>query len=91
MRAKREGLLRNAAIVAGNTLCASLFDVLTGVVGEDESQLIRQHALWATSRIAESEGTALLERFKRLAHDCLRGDPARNVRAEAGSLLERLS
>lgn len=91
MRAKREGLLRNAAIVAGNTLCASLYDVLTGVVGEDESQLIRQHALWATSRIAESEGTALLERFKRLAHDCLRGDPARSVRAEASSLLERLS
>lgn len=91
MRAKREGLLRNAAIVVGNTLCASLYDVLTGVVRQDESELVRQHALWATFRIAESEGSAVREGFKYLANDCLRGDPAASVRAEADSLLNRLS
>lgn len=68
MRAKREGLVRNAAIVAGNTHCAELSRDLEIVVLEDRSSMVRQHALWALFKIASQEGGATSTTFKRLAH-----------------------
>jgi epoxyqueuosine reductase len=52
MRAKRRGLLRNAAIVLGNCGDASALPALEHAL-EDEEPLIREAAQWAINRIRE--------------------------------------
>ncbi|NBX40819.1 MAG: hypothetical protein EBR15_05265, partial [Gammaproteobacteria bacterium] len=44
MRAKREGLLRNAAVVAANTMAVSVLPVLIELVGRDPSPVVCRHA-----------------------------------------------
>jgi epoxyqueuosine reductase len=51
MRAKREGLLRNACVVAGNSGDRDLLDVLCRVAAEDSSDMVREHAEWAVDRL----------------------------------------
>ena len=50
-RAKRDGLLRNACVVAGNAGEASLLPALARLAAHD-SALVRAHAVWAVRRIA---------------------------------------
>ncbi len=56
MRTKREGLLRNASVVAGNTVAEQLVDQLSDCVREDPSPVIRSHALWAVAKIQNKAG-----------------------------------
>jgi epoxyqueuosine reductase len=62
MRTKREGMVRNAAVVAANTNSTALFDLLAVVAEEDPSPVVRRHALWAAAVIADREGGALRPR-----------------------------
>jgi len=50
MRPGREGLLRNAATVAGNLRCKELRSVLELSL-QDDSEVVREHAKWALERI----------------------------------------
>jgi epoxyqueuosine reductase len=54
-RAKRRGLLRNAAIALGNSGMAEVLPVLDEAC-RDEEPLIREHAEWAMDRIKKSIG-----------------------------------
>ncbi len=51
MRAGREGLLRNAAIVAANTHCTAAAGELLEAASFDASPIVRFHALWALSKL----------------------------------------
>lgn len=51
MRAKRVGLLRNAAVVAGNLKDPELIPALTQALQEDPSSIVREHAAWALAQI----------------------------------------
>lgn len=51
MRAKREGLLRNAAVAAGNLKDPGLIPALKEAVYLDSSPLVREHATWALEQI----------------------------------------
>lgn len=53
MRAKREGLLRNAAIAAGNLGDKQLAPALTECLRKDPSALVRSHAAWALEQLDE--------------------------------------
>ena len=53
-RAKREGLLRNAAVVAGNLGRRELVPVLCEAL-EDSSALVRGHVVWALGRLGAGE------------------------------------
>ena len=52
MRAKREGLLRNAAVVAANTFSYTSLAALRSAAQEDSSAVVREHSLWALGRLA---------------------------------------
>jgi len=54
MRIKRVGLLRNAAIVAGNLADPRLVPSLTAALKEDLSPVVRGHAAWALRQIAKN-------------------------------------
>jgi epoxyqueuosine reductase len=88
MRAKREGLLRNAAVVAANTHAVELIDAIESSFGADESPTVRQHALWALVTIGSKEGGSALEVAKRALMSA-RHDPSEDVRGE-GSACERV-
>ena len=51
MRAKREGLLRNAAVVAGNLKDPHLIPALSEALQKDSSPLVRQQAAWALEQL----------------------------------------
>lgn len=50
-RAKREGLLRNACVVAANVGAIELLSLLKNVARDDSSELVREHATWAVAQI----------------------------------------
>ena len=50
-RAGREGLLRNAAVVAGNLKDPDLVPELANALLNDRSAIVRQHSAWALGRI----------------------------------------
>lgn len=89
MRAKREGLLRNAAIVAGNTNCSELRRDLEIVVREDSSPMVRQHALWALYKLASQEKGDAALKFKHLARQQASATEPQ-LALEAKELLDRL-
>jgi epoxyqueuosine reductase len=88
MRAKREGLARNAAVVAANTHAEGLFPLLGEVVRGDPSPLVRQHALWATAVMASRMGEGAIAEVKTLldaaVHDGHHGvqEEVRTLRAQ---------
>jgi epoxyqueuosine reductase len=51
MRAGRRGLIRNACIVAGNTMDESIIPLLKQVIGREQDEMIQEHANWAISEI----------------------------------------
>jgi epoxyqueuosine reductase len=88
MRAKREGLLRNAAVVAANTGVFEALAALKSAVTEDASPIVRGHALWAFGVIGLNSGSRLDAEVKELVRVSER-DPDLAVRAEA-SAIERM-
>lgn len=51
MRAGREGIVRNACIVAANTGSRELLSILKRVALKDSSDIVREHADWAIQRL----------------------------------------
>ena len=60
MRAKRDGLLRNACIVLGNLGDPRAVPALVRALA-DESALVRGHAAWALGQLGGNDSTAALE------------------------------
>lgn len=81
LRTKREGLVRNAAIVAANTLAENLEKSLLEAFQNDLSPVVRQTSLWALSKLISRE------KLKIFAERALK-DPQVGVRQEALFLLE---
>jgi len=59
-RPGREGLLRNAAISAGNLRNPALLPELIDCLLQDPSPLVRSHAAWALGKIADPRATEIL-------------------------------
>jgi epoxyqueuosine reductase len=60
-RPGREGLVRNAAIVAGNLRASALIPELTSCLEEDASPLVRSHAAWALGQFKDPQAIRILE------------------------------
>lgn len=54
-RARREGLVRNACVVAANTGAKELLLLLEEVAREDESEMVREHAAWAIKELDKKD------------------------------------
>ncbi|MBN1681194.1 MAG: tRNA epoxyqueuosine(34) reductase QueG [Anaerolineae bacterium] len=52
-RIKRERLVRNACVAAGNSGLAAFAPLLDTLAREDESDLVREHAAWALARLRQ--------------------------------------
>ena len=89
MRAKREGLARNAAVVAANTHAEALLPLLEDVARHDPSPLVRQHAVWATAVMASRVGEGATAGAKALL-DVAARDDAEGVREEVQTLRAQL-
>lgn len=61
LRIKRERLVRNACVAAGNSGDRALFDVVARLLA-DRSALVRAHAVWALGRIDRRAARDLLAR-----------------------------
>ncbi|MGD2253545.1 MAG: tRNA epoxyqueuosine(34) reductase QueG [Anaerolineales bacterium] len=68
-RAKRAGLVRNAAVVAGNRGGPELASVLENVLQGDPDALVRAHAAWALGRINTSAAQAALAQAYQLEQE----------------------
>ena len=53
MRAKRTGIVRNAAVVAGNSRNTQLIPALQKTLAKDPSPLVQEHAAWALEKITD--------------------------------------
>lgn len=89
MRAKREGLLRNAAIVAANTRHEALTELLLEVVKTDTSAVIRQHSLWAATLLAIDCGSVSRSSVEQVIESSIK-DPSSLVQEEAERLRRNL-
>jgi epoxyqueuosine reductase len=66
-RAKRRGLLRNAAVVLGNTGNRDAVPALTQVLEQEPEALVRSHAAWALGELGGRTARHALERARQ--HD----------------------
>jgi epoxyqueuosine reductase len=80
-RTKRRGLLRNVAVVLGNTRNPDAIPPLTRALESEREPLIRSHAAWALGQVGGTAARRALERAR--SRD---DDPA--VRAEIAAALE---
>jgi epoxyqueuosine reductase len=64
LRARRRGLLRNAAVVAGNRGDASALPALQEALLNDREPLVRIHSAWALGRLGGEEARAALLRAR---------------------------
>ncbi|MBI3615973.1 MAG: tRNA epoxyqueuosine(34) reductase QueG [Candidatus Omnitrophica bacterium] len=64
MRAKRVGLVRNAAVAAGNSRDPQWIPILGETLLKDSSPLVRQHAAWALERIGTAEAMQILSNVR---------------------------
>ncbi|GBC83031.1 Epoxyqueuosine reductase [bacterium HR10] len=83
-RAKRRGLLRNAAIVAANTGYEEAIPQLRRLAREDPDEIIRGHALWALGVLDPAGSRAILERARRDVHPFVREEAEWALEASAG-------
>lgn len=90
MRAKREGVLRNAAVVGANKHATHLLATLEEAVSSDSSPIVRQHALWSHAVISKREGGRARARSRELAERALQ-DVDHAVQDEARQMLPNLS
>ena len=63
-RAKRRGLLRNAAVVLGNTGNRDAVPALTRVLEREPEALVRSHAAWALGELGGQTARHALERTR---------------------------
>lgn len=63
-RAKRRGLLRNAAVVLGNTGNRDAVPALTRVLEQEPEALVRSHAAWALGELGGRTARHALERAR---------------------------
>ncbi len=82
LRARRRGLLRNAAVVLGNAGDPSAVPALATCLEGEQDPVIRQHAAWALGQLGGGEARSVLERVRR-------GDPDPAVRGEAEAEISR--
>ena len=83
-RAKRRGLLRNAAVVMGNTGNRDAVPVLARTMEHEPEPLVRSHAAWALGELGGPAAKRALDR----AHQ---RDIDQSVVEEAAGALERIS
>lgn len=83
MRARREGLLRNALAVAVNLDYSELIPDIATLLSEDRSEQIRAHALWALATLVGQHESSI--RAKSLIEQAGR-DVSEVVRSEADRL-----
>lgn len=69
LRAKRKGLLRNAAVVLGNSGDTGALPVLGHMLREEVEPLVRSHAAWAVGRLRAPEGRQMLSQSLRREED----------------------
>lgn len=86
LRARRAGILRNAATVAANTLAETVLEELFDAAERDNSPTVRQTALWAVAEIARETSSASPGRIRTALQKGLR-DPDSSVAQEAAQLL----
>jgi epoxyqueuosine reductase len=89
MRCRREGLLRNAAVVAGNTGAVETLPELAEAASNDSSAVVRQHALWGMCKILAAHGAKGGDEWRRNLERAL-ADPEEEVRAEARRILKAI-
>ena len=89
MRAKREGLLRNAAIVVANTCAYDAVHDLIQAASQDSSAVVRQHAVWALGEVANGLGTEVKKSIRCTAEKLIE-DTDTSVVTEATSVLDHL-
>jgi epoxyqueuosine reductase len=83
-RAKRRGLLRNAAVALGNSANFAAVPILAGALESEPEPLVRAHAAWALGRFDDVAA--------RHALDAARSkDPSTLVRAEVEDALANIS
>lgn len=75
LRARREGYLRNLAVVMGNQALPAFIPALTRVLEDETSPLVRAHAAWALRQVRTPEAEQVARRMR-----AVESDPA--VRAE---------
>ena len=63
-RARRRGLLRNAAVVAGNRRERNALRALQEAILADVEPLVRRHAAWALGQIGGEEAGSILQQAK---------------------------
>jgi len=73
VRPRRRGLVRNAAIVAGNQRLPDRVGPLSAVLLDDPDPIVRAHAAWALGRISgpEADATLLLAQASEQDHQVL--------------------
>ena len=79
-RAKRRGLLRNAAVVLGNSGNRDAVAVLARSLEDETEPLVRGHAAWALGQLGGVSARATLERRRK-------PEPDPDVRAEIEAAL----
>lgn len=62
-RPKRQGLLRNAAIVAGNRVSEDVLPELIWLANNESNPIIRESVLWALSKYDDKRAKNICERF----------------------------
>ncbi|MBF6567948.1 MAG: tRNA epoxyqueuosine(34) reductase QueG [Candidatus Binataceae bacterium] len=81
-RAKRGGLLRNAAVALGNSKNPAAVDALVSAMTHDPEALVRSHCAWALGEIADARSKAALEQARSR-------EPEQSVLTEIGRALEQ--
>ena len=77
-RSKRHGLLRNAAVAAGNNRDPRLIPLLRRLLESDDEPLVRAHAAWALGHCHHPEAhAALVDARMREADSKVRGEISR--------------
>lgn len=62
-RPKRKGLIRNAAIVAGNRLSDEVLPELIWLAENESDPIIREHVLWALSKYEDRKAKELYRKY----------------------------
>lgn len=62
-RPKRKGLIKNAAVVAGNRLSEEALPELIWLVENENDPIIREHVLWALSKYDDRKAKILTDKY----------------------------
>jgi epoxyqueuosine reductase len=68
-RPRRKGLVRNAAVVTGNSANENYYEQLSGLLRCDPEPVVRAHAAWALGQLSLPEARAALREAQRLEKD----------------------